>query len=109
MLRARTCAEYDGLVTAPIHGFASARDYWERCSSARFLGAVRRPLLLVSAEDDPFVPAASIPREAARRNPAVTLEVTPGGGHVGFVTGPPLRPGYWAEERALDFLLDAPP
>jgi hypothetical protein len=107
VLRARTFAEYDELVTARIHGFAGARDYWTRCGSGQFLGGVRRPLLLISAEDDPFVPASSIPREAARRNPAVTLEVTPGGGHVAFVTGSPLRPRYWAEERALDFLLDA--
>jgi predicted alpha/beta-fold hydrolase len=104
VLRARTFAEYDGLVTAPIHGFASARDYWERCSSGRFLGGVRLPLLLVSAEDDPFVPATSIPTEVARRNPTVTLEVTAGGGHVGFVSGSPLRPVYWAEERVVEFL-----
>ncbi len=107
VLRARTFAEYDDLVTAPIHGFAGADDYWTRCSSGPLLGGVRRPLLLVSAEDDPFVPGSCIPREAARKNPAVTLEVTSGGGHVGFVTGSPLRPGYWAEERALDFLVGA--
>jgi hypothetical protein len=53
------------------------------------------------------VPASCIPHEAARKTPAVTLEVTSGGGHVGFVTGSPLRPGYWAEERALDFLVGA--
>ena len=100
----RTFSAYDGLVTAPIHGFASARDYWRRCSSAQFVGGVRRDLLLLSADDDPLVPAASIPVDAARRNPAVTLEVTSGGGHVAFVSGPPLRPGFWAEERAIDFL-----
>jgi hypothetical protein len=24
---------------------------------------------------------------------------------VAFVSGPPWRPGYWAEERAVDFLV----
>ncbi len=104
--RSRTFAAYDGLVTAPIHGFADAGDYWRRSSAARFLPGVRRDLLLLSADDDPLVPAASIPVEAARANPAVTLEVTRGGGHVAFVAGSPLRPAFWAEERALAFLVD---
>lgn len=103
--RARTFAAYDGLVTAPIHGFASAMDYWTRCSAARFVGGVRRDLLLLSADDDPLVPAASIPVEAVRANPAVTLQVTRGGGHVAFVSGSPLRPSFWAEERAIAYLL----
>jgi predicted alpha/beta-fold hydrolase len=104
--RSRTFAEYDGLVTARLHGFASARDYWRRCSAAAFVGAVRRDLLLLSADDDPLVPARSIPVAQARDNPCVTLEVTPGGGHVAFVAGTPLGPAFWAEERALAFLLD---
>jgi hypothetical protein len=104
--RSRTFSEYDGLVTARLHGFASAQDYWRRCSSARFLGGVRRDLLLLSADDDPLVPAGSIPVTEARDNPAVTLEVTPGGGHVAFVAGTPLSPEFWAEERAVAFLLD---
>jgi predicted alpha/beta-fold hydrolase len=104
--RASTFAAYDGLVTAPIHGFASARDYWDRCSAARFLHGVRRDLLLLSADDDPLVPAGSIPVEQARGNRSITLEVTRGGGHVAFVAGTPLRPAFWAEERAIAFLLD---
>jgi uncharacterized protein len=103
--RARTFSAYDGLVTAPIHGFASAHDYWTRCSARHFVEGVRRDLLLLSADDDPLVPASSIPVEAARSNPAVTLEVTRGGGHVAFVSGAPGRARYWAEERALAFLL----
>jgi predicted alpha/beta-fold hydrolase len=102
--RARTFAEYDDLVTAPIHGFSGARDYWQRCSSRAFLGDVRRPLLLLSSVDDPFVPPHTLPLRVARANRAVTLEVTAGGGHVGFVGGSPLSPDYWVEERALVFL-----
>ena len=103
--RAGSFATYDGLVTAPLHGFPSATEYWRRCSSGRFLAGVRRDLLLLSADDDPLVPAGTIPLEAARANPRVTLEVTRGGGHVAFVSGPPLLPRYWAEERILDFLV----
>ncbi|HVP67238.1 MAG TPA: alpha/beta fold hydrolase [Anaeromyxobacteraceae bacterium] len=101
---ARTFAAYDEIVTAPLHGFAGAEDYWTRSSSGPLVRAVRHPLLLLSAADDPLVPAPSIPLDAAAANPAVTLEVTPGGGHVAFVAGWPWRPRYWAEGRVLDFL-----
>ncbi len=101
---ARTFAAFDGAVTARLHGFASAEDYWTRSSSGQFIAGVRRPLLAISALDDPLVPASSLPLEAARANPLVTLVTTPGGGHVGFVSGSPLRPAYWAEARAVEFL-----
>ncbi len=107
ILRARTFAAYDALVTARLHGFASAGDYWTRCSSGPFVAGVRRPLLLVSAVDDPIVPGDTVPVEAARANPAVTLVATDAGGHVGFVAGSPLWPSFWAEARAATFLAAA--
>jgi uncharacterized protein len=105
--RARTFAEFDAAVTAPLHGFPSAEVYWRTCSSGRFLAGVRRPLLALSAVDDPIVPAATIPVEAARENPLVTLETTEAGGHVAFVAGSPFWPSFWAERRAVDFLAAA--
>jgi len=105
--RIHTFAAFDGEVTAPLHGFASAEDYWRRSSSGPLIAAVRRPLLAISALDDPLVPPASLPLEAARRNPHVTLLTPPRGGHVGFVSGGPLRPACWAEARAVAFLAGA--
>ncbi|HUL60180.1 MAG TPA: alpha/beta fold hydrolase [Anaeromyxobacteraceae bacterium] len=105
---ARSFAAFDDGVTAPVHGFASAEDYWARSSSGRYLAGVRRPLLAIAAEDDPMVPRASLPVDAARANPAVTLEITPAGGHVAFVSGWPLWPSYWADRRAVEFLASAP-
>ena len=102
--RARTFAEFDGVVTAPAFGFASAEDYWRQSSSGRYLAGVRRPLLALSSLDDPIVPAGTIPIDAARANPAITLETTPAGGHVAFVAGSPFWPSYWAERRAVGFL-----
>ena len=49
LARARTLFEFDDAVTAPVHGFAGARDYYERSSSLQFLGDIRRPTLLLSA------------------------------------------------------------
>lgn len=99
--RARTLVEFDEAVTAAVHGFASAADYYAQSSSVRFVPLVRVPLLLLSAEDDPFIPARSIPRAVP---PNVTLEVWPRGGHLGFVEGPPWAPRFYAERRAIEFL-----
>ena len=102
--RATTFAEYDELMTAPLHGFASRDDYYARSSAGRFVPGIRRPFLAISAEDDPLVPAESIPVTAARANPAVRLLVTAQGGHTAFVDGAPLRPGFWAERTVAGFL-----
>jgi hypothetical protein len=102
--RARTFAEFDGAVTAPLHGFPSAEVYWRTCSSAAFLHGVRRPLLALSSLDDPIVPAGSIPVDLARANPWIRLETTDAGGHVAFVAGSPFWPSFWAERRAVEFL-----
>jgi len=94
-------------VTAPLHGFATAEDYWTRSSSARYLAGVRRPLLAIAAMDDPIVPADTLPIAEARANPLVTLEATPAGGHVAFVAGWPIWPDFWAERRTIAFLVEA--
>ena len=62
--RARTFAAYDRAVTAPLHGFADEEDYWRRASSLPYLTRVRRPTLLLSAVDDPFIPGWSLPDPA---------------------------------------------
>lgn len=104
---ARSLADFDDVVTARVHGFAGADDYYERCSALRFLHGIRRPALLLSAADDPFLPSAVLDevRAIAASNPALETEFHARGGHVGFVTGAlPWRPAYYAERRVLDFL-----
>jgi predicted alpha/beta-fold hydrolase len=100
---ARTLFEFDEALTGPVHGFAGAEDYWAQSSSGPYVARVRVPLLLLSAEDDPFIPAACLPREAAASNPHVTLEAPARGGHLGFIAGPFL-PWFWAERRVAEFL-----
>ena len=99
--------DFDDRVTARLHGFSGAADYYARSSSGPFLWRVRVPLLLLSAEDDPFIPAAALPLEAARSSAQVRLEVSPRGGHVGFISGSILAPVAWAERRAGQFLAAA--
>lgn len=96
-------ADFDEYVTAPLHGFRSADDYWTSCSARRFLGAVNVPALILSSMDDPFLLPPSYPEAEARRNPRVFLETPSHGGHLGFVSGFPPR-FDWAAKRALAFL-----
>jgi predicted alpha/beta-fold hydrolase len=98
---ARTLFEFDDALTARVHGFEGALDYYAQSSSGPFVDRVRVPLLLLSAADDPFIPAECIPHTD---NPAITSEISPKGGHHGFVEGPPWRPRFYAERRAIEFL-----
>ncbi len=101
---ARTFAEFDDAVTAPLHGFAGKQDYYDRCSSVHYLKAIEKPTLIINALDDPFMTAEVIPA-ADRLSANVTLEVAAHGGHVGFIEGgPPWRPTYYLPDRILGFL-----
>jgi uncharacterized protein len=104
---ARTLTEFDDAVTAPVHGFASAQDYYTRSSARHFLGGIRRQTLLLSAYDDPFLPREVLDDVAvvAAKNCFLCVEFHGHGGHVGFVAGRvPWRPVYYAEERVIGYL-----
>jgi uncharacterized protein len=106
-LSARTIEDFDDAVTGPIHGFAGSTDYYTRSSSIHYLERIAVPTLLLSAEDDPFLPVEVLRRvrEVAARNPRLTVQFTAHGGHVGFLSGRiPFRPHHWAEGRVLSFL-----
>lgn len=95
--------DFDDRYTAPLHGFASAEDYWEKCSSRQFLPRVAVPTLIINARNDPFLSEECFPIEEARRNPHVFLEMPESGGHVGFVEFNSAEE-YWSERRAVEFL-----
>ena len=106
LARARNVFEFDDTVTAPVHGFANAVDYYSRSSSLGFLARIPTPTLLLSAVNDPFLPPAVLDRvrAEARFNPKLTVEFVDQGGHVGFVEGwAPWRAEYYAERRMFRF------
>lgn len=106
---ATTLYDFDDAVTAPVHGFADAHDYYSRSSSVRFLAGIRVPTLLLSSRDDPFLPREILDDVAilAQNNKYLTAEFTDRGGHVGFVSGRvPWHPHFYAEERLIAFLGD---
>lgn len=95
---------FDDNITAPLHGFVNAQDYYTVTSSRQFLGRIQRPTLILHAKDDPFMTEAVIPSQT-ELSPYVELEISESGGHVGFVAGTlPWKPRYWLEERIPAFL-----
>ena len=100
----QTIKEFDELVTAPMHGFANAAEYWQASSCRRFLPLIRRPTLLISAIDDPLIPFDPSLRQEVERNRCLTAVFSSAGGHAGFVSGGRFsQPAYWAEQQAVAF------
>ncbi|MCX7099494.1 MAG: hydrolase [Methylococcales bacterium] len=96
--------QYDDRVVARLHGFADVSDYYQRASSRQFLKAITVNTLVIQAVDDPFMTSAVLP-SADELSASVQMEVTRGGGHVGFIVGNnPLQPEYWLEQRITQFL-----
>jgi len=99
--RVATLHEFDDLVTAPLHGFRDADDYWRRASSVPLLRRIAAPTLLLNARNDPFMPPQVLDA-VDDRLPAVMLEFPRAGGHAGF----PGR-GDWLARRVIEFLASA--
>jgi predicted alpha/beta-fold hydrolase len=107
-MRARSFLEFDDAVTAPLHGFSGAGDYYRRSSCLPYLRLIAKPTLIVHAEDDPFLDPTAIP-QPSDLSASVTLELSRTGGHVGFLEAYAAgRPRMWLPERVLDFLQSGP-
>ncbi len=103
----KTFKEFDDRFTAPLNGFASAEDYWEKASSAPCLGDITVPTLLINARNDPFLNEECFPVHTAKASETLTLVMPQDGGHVGF-PGPTGKTVGWLEREIVDFL-DANP
>jgi uncharacterized protein len=100
-----TVRRFDEVYTAPHHGFRDAADYYHRASAMRVVDRIRVPTLILTAEDDPFVPSAPFRDPAVTNHASVTTIVTPHGGHCAFVEHPaPGYDGYWAEREIVRFV-----
>ena len=101
----RTVRQFDAAYTAPYFGFSSAEDYYHRAAALRVIDRIRVPALVITSEDDPFVPSASFHDPAIAGNPNVTLVVTKHGGHCGFLgeSNGAGDDGYWAERQIVEF------
>ncbi len=103
-LSAATVREYDEFATAQIHGFSDAWHYYRDSSCHPWIEEIRVPTLLLHALDDPLLPADRVPARALHENPWLADGIVPSGGHVGFVSGTPWNPVFWAEREAARFV-----
>jgi predicted alpha/beta-fold hydrolase len=86
LLASRDLYEFDDVFTAPLHGFANTKDYWQRASALPLMTDIQVPALAVNAQNDPFIPASSLPA-GEKVSPYVELWQPQDGGHVGFASG----------------------
>ncbi|WP_339770283.1 hydrolase [uncultured Paraglaciecola sp.] len=98
----KTFKEFDDHVTAPLHGFDSADDYYEKCSAINFLPTIATPTLIIHAKDDPFMNESVLPKTTNLAS-VVRLELSDRGGHVGFMQGTPWQPIIWLHERVNQY------
>ncbi len=98
--------EFDSEVTAKLHGFKDAYDYYLKTSSRPFLKTIAKPTLVLHSSDDPLM-TEDVIAKADELSPYLTLELSQQGGHLGFISGHPWNPKYWLEERIPQYLSNA--
>jgi predicted alpha/beta-fold hydrolase len=103
----KTLREFDDVVTAPLHGFDNAAHYYAVSSSRQYLHTIKRPTLIIHAEDDPFMTPQVIPNDHELSS-TTTLELSKKGGHVGFISNDSYcKINYVLDSRIKDFLLSS--
>jgi predicted alpha/beta-fold hydrolase len=99
----RTVREFDEVMTARFCGFKGADDYYARSSARRVIGGIRRPTLILAAQDDPFVPFAPFQDPTIQANQHITLVTPEYGGHCAFISQEGGEERFWAEARIVEF------
>lgn len=99
----RTVREFDDKITAPCFGYKDAQEYYEAVGAKNVVAQVGVPMLMITAQDDPFVPYALFERAKPERNPAIRFVAPKHGGHCGFISSQGGEERFWAEQRVVDF------
>ena len=95
---------YDDQVTAPLHGFSGAKEYYDRSSSRQYLKNIKTPTRIIHASDDPFMFKATVP-DKSELSSSIDFLLTKNGGHVGFISGETPYSAYsWCEKKIIEFL-----
>jgi predicted alpha/beta-fold hydrolase len=99
----KTFRQFDDAYTAPLNGFESAQDYYNKCSSVHYLKNITVPTLILTSANDPFLPEPCYPIKEAESNENLYLEMPATGGHVGF-TNKGEGKSAWMFGRVVDFI-----
>jgi predicted alpha/beta-fold hydrolase len=99
----RSVREFDDAITAPSFGYRDAQEYYETAGARKVVGRVRVPMLMITAQDDPFVPYESFLAALVTENPAIRFVAPEHGGHCAFISRHGGVERFWAEARAVEF------
>jgi uncharacterized protein len=99
----RTVREFDDAITAPCFGFRGAEEYYEAAGAKSVVAQVRVPMLMITAEDDPFVPYVSFLAAGVEKNPCIRFLAPEHGGHCAFISNEGGVERFWAEQRIVEF------
>lgn len=97
--KGKTLFEFDDKVTAPLHGFEDAEDYYRKCSSAFFMDRIQTNGLIIHSKEDPLCPFEYTPVNEIKANPNLVTLFPERGGHVGFWSLPP----GWVENSITQY------
>jgi uncharacterized protein len=101
----RTMREFDEAYTAPDGGFRDAADYYKKSAARNLLSSITIPALIITAQDDPFIPYDMFADPVLHANPWIHLMAPIHGGHCGFFQrSHPHEDPFWAENRIIDFI-----
>ena len=101
--RIRTLRQFDDAITAPQFGYRDAQAYYEAAGAKCLIDKIRVPMLLITAQDDPFVPFEATLASGVDKNPAIVFKAPEHGGHCGFISDQSGAERFWAEQRIVDF------
>ncbi|MGC1620696.1 MAG: alpha/beta fold hydrolase [Candidatus Acidiferrum sp.] len=99
----RSVREFDDKITAPQFGYRDAQDYYEAVGAKKVVAQVRVPMLMITAQDDPFVPYELFVLANPAQNPAIRFLAPKHGGHCGFISNRGGAERFWAEQRIVEF------
>lgn len=82
--RLSSVRNFDSLYTAPASGFKNAEHYYETCSTFHHLNKIKIPTILLTSQDDPFVPSGIY--QKAKLSETTQLHIEKVGGHMGYLS-----------------------
>lgn len=100
----KTWRDFDEHLTAPFLGLPDAAAFYTVGSARLYLPTLQRPVLAVSALNDPIIIPACLPLAEAPAHPWLHLELPATGGHIGFSLGK--RTHNWMDVRAWAQVMD---
>src|SRR5258708_35290044 len=98
----RTVRQFDDAITAPHFGYSNAQEYYEAAGAKCVIDKVRVPLLLITAQDDPFVPFEATRASGLEKNPVIVFKAPKHGGHCAFISEESGSERFWAGQRGVE-------